>query len=149
MMYSIFSTDLGTHGINGDFKISKFFDQPQEATGLKYTANLFTHLGQYDLPFSGLNFLNGFENHTQTITGDVAQDRKIKNKSGHAFSYRPIEQFMQLVGSHFINITTGSDNKYLTTNFSMYRHCSNIFIGNLVQQNYCIQTPMKFHESFR
>jgi hypothetical protein len=56
---------------------------------------------------------------------------------------------MQLVGSHFINITTGSDNKYLTTNFSMYRHCSNIFLVNLVQQNYCIQTPLKFHESFR
>jgi hypothetical protein len=148
-MYSICSTYLGTRGIDGDFKVSKFFDQSQEATGLKYTANLFTHLGQYDMPFSGLNFLNGFENHTQAITGDVAQDRKIKNKPGYAFSDRVVKQLMQLVGSHFINITTGSDNKYLTTDFSMYRHCSNIFLVNLVQQNYCIQTPMKFHESFR
>jgi hypothetical protein len=54
---------------------------------------------------------------------------------------------MQLVCSHFINIATGSDNKYLTTDFSMYRHFLTIF-RNLVQQNYCIQTPMKVHESF-
>jgi hypothetical protein len=148
MMSSFFSTDLGTRGLDGDFKISKFSDQSQEATGLKYTANLLTHFGQYDLPFSGLNFLNGFENHTQAITGDVAQDRKIKNKPGHAFSYRVVKQFMQLVGSHLINITTGSDNKYLTTDFSMYRHFLSIFYKNLKQQKYCIQTPMKVRESF-
>ena len=148
-MSFIFSTYLGTRGIDRDFKISKFSDQSQEATGLKYTANLLTHLGQYDLPFSGLNFLSGFENHTQAVTGDMAKDRKIKNKPGYAFSYRVIKQLMQLVGSHFINITTGSDNKYLTTDFSMYRHFLTIFYRNLMQQNYCIQTPMKFHESFR
>jgi hypothetical protein len=148
MMSSFFSTDLGTRGLDGDFKISKFSDQSQEATGLKYTANLLTHFGQYDLPFSGLNFLSGFENHTQAVTGYMAKDRKIKDKPGDAFSYRTIEQFMQLVGSHFVDIATGSDNKYLTTDFSMYRHFLSIFYKNLKQQKYCIQTPMKVRESF-
>ncbi len=148
MMPSLFSTYLGTCGIDGDFKISKFSDQSQEATGLKYTADLLAHLGQYDLPFSGLNFLNGFENHTQAVTGNMTKERKIKNKPGYAFSYRVIKQLIQLVGSHFINITTGSDNKYLTTDFSLYRHFLTNFYRNLVQQKYCIQTPMKFHESF-
>ena len=147
-MSSIFSTYLGTRGVDRDFKIRKFSDQPQKPTGLKYTADLLAHRGQYDLPFSGLNFLSSFENHTQAITGDMAKDRKIKNKPGYAFSYRVIKQLMQLVGSHFINITTGSDNKYLTTNFSMYRHFLTILYRNLVQQKYCIQTPMKVHESF-
>ena len=147
-MYSIFSTYLGARGIDRDFKISKFSDQPQKSTGLKYTADLLTHLGQYDLPFSELNFLNGFENHTQAVTGNMAKDRKIKNKSSYAFSYRAVEKLMQLVSSHFINIATGPDNKYLTTNFSMYRHFLSIFYRNLVQQKYCIQTPMKVHESF-
>jgi hypothetical protein len=147
-MSSIFSTYLGTRGIDGDFKISKFSDQPQETTSLKYTANLLIHLGQYDLPFSGLNFLSGFENHTQAVTGDMAKDRKIKDKPGYAFSYRVIEQFMQFGGRYFINVATGADNKYLSTNFSLYRHFLSIFYRNLVQQNYCIQTPMKVHESF-
>ena len=147
-MHSIFSTYLGTRGVDGDFKISKFSDQSQKPTGLKYTANLLPHLGQYDLPFSGLNFLNGFENHTQAVTGDMAKDRKIKDEPSYAFSYRVIEQFMQLVGGHFINIATGSDNNYPPTNFSMNRHFLAIFYRNLVQQKYCIQTPMKVHESF-
>jgi len=147
-MSSIFSTYLGTRGIDRDFKISKFSDQSQEATCLKYTANLLTHLGQYDLPFAGLNFLSGFEKHPQAVTGDMAKDREIKDKAGYAFRYRIVEQFMQLVGSHFIDITTGSDNKYLTTDFSMYRHFLSIFYRNSKQQNYCIQTPMKVHESF-
>lgn len=147
-MHSIFSTYLDTRGIDRDFKISEFSDQSQEATGLKYTAHLLTHLGQYDLPFSGLNFLSGFENHPQAVTRDMAKARKIKDKPGYAFSYRVIEQFMQLVGRHFIDIATGSDNKYLSTNFSMYRHFLSIFYRNLVQQNYCIQTPTKVHESF-
>jgi hypothetical protein len=146
-MSSIFSTNLGTRGIDGDFKISEFSDQSQKPTGLKYTANLLTHLGQYDLPFAGLNFLNGFEDHTQAVTGYMAKYRKIKDKPRYAFRYRVIEQLMQLVGSHFIDITTGSDNKYLTTDFSIYRHFLTIFCRNLVQQNYCIQTPMKVHES--
>ncbi len=128
-MYSFFSTDLGTRGLNCEFKISKFSDQSQEATGLKYTANLLTHLGQYDLPFSGLDFFNGFEDHTQAVTRYMAKYRKIKNKSCYAFSYCAIEQFMQLVSSHFINIATGSDNKYLTTDFSIYRHFLTIFLG--------------------
>ncbi len=128
-MYSFFSTDLGTRGLNCEFKISKFSDQSQEATGLKYTANLLIHLGQYNLPFSGLYLLGGFENHPQAVTGYMAKDRKIKDKPGYAFSYRVIEQFMQLVGSHFINVATGSDNKYLPTNFSMYRHLLSIFKG--------------------
>lgn len=148
MMSSIFSTYLGTRGIDRDFKISKFSDQSQEATGLKYTAHLLTHFGQYDLPFAGLNFLSGFEKHTQAVTGDMAKDRKVKNKPGYAFSYRIVEQFMQLVGSHFTNIATGSDNKYLTTDFSMYRHFLSVFYRNLKQQKYCIQTPIKVHESF-
>ncbi len=147
-MYSNFSTYLDTRGIDRDFKISEFSDQSQEATGLKYTAHLLTHLGQYDLPFSGLNFLSGFENHPQAVTRDMAKARKIKDKPGYAFGYRVIEQFMQLVGRHFIDIATGSDNKYLSTNFSMYRHFLSIFYRNLVQQNYCIQTPTKVHESF-
>ncbi len=146
-MSSIFLTYLGTRGIDGDFKISKFSDQSQEATGLKYTANLLIHLGQYNLPFSGLYLLGGFENHPQAVTGYMAKDRKIKDKPRYAFRYRVIEQLMQLVGSHFINIATGPDNKYLTTDFSMYRHFLTIF-RNLVQQNYCIQTSMKVHESF-
>jgi hypothetical protein len=147
-MSSIFSTYLGTRGIDRDFKISKFSNQSQEATGFKYTADLLTHLGQYDLPFSGLNFLSGFENHPQAVTGDMAKNRKIKDKPGDAFSYRIIEQLVQLVGSHFTNIATGSDNKHLTTDFSMYRHLLSIFYRDLVQQNYCIQTPTKVHESF-
>ena len=147
-MYSIFSTYLGTRGIDRDFKISEFSDQSQETTGLKYTTHLLTHLGQYDCAFSGLNFLSGFENHPQTVTRDMAKVRKIKDKPGYAFSYRVIEQFMQLVGSHFIDIAAGSDNKYLSTNFSMYRHFLSVFYRNLVQQNYGIQTPTKVHESF-
>jgi hypothetical protein len=146
-MSSIFLTYLSTRSIDCDFKISKFSDQSQKTTGLKYAANLLTHFSQYDLSFSGLNFFNSFENHPQAVTGDMAKDRKIKDKPGDAFSYRVVEQFMQLVCSHFINIATGSDNKYLTTDFSMYRHFLTIF-RNLVQQNYCIQTPMKVHESF-
>jgi hypothetical protein len=148
MMPSLFSTYLGTCGNDGDVKIRKFSDQSQKPTGLKYTADRRTHLGQYDLPFSGLNLLNGFENHTQAVTGYMAKDRKIKNKPGYAFSYRVIKQLMQLVGSHFINIPTGPDNKYRTTDFSMYRHFLTVFFRNLVQQKYCIQTPMKVHESF-
>ena len=148
MTYSFFSTYLCARGVDGGFKISKFSDQSQEATGLEYTANLLPHLGQYDLPFSGLNFFSGFEKHTQAVTGYMAQDRKIKDKPGYALSYRAIKQFMKLVGSHFINIATGSDNKYLTTDFSMYRHFLTIFYRYLVQQNDCIQTPMKVHESF-
>ena len=147
-MSSIFSNYLGTRGIDRDFKISEFSDQPQEATSFKYTANLLTHLGQYDLPFSGLNFLSGFENHPQAVTRDVAKNRKIKNKPRYAFRDRVIEQLVQLVGRHFTNIATGSDNKHLTTNFSMYRHLLSIFYGDLAQQNYCIQTPIKVHESF-
>ena len=148
MMSSIFLTDLSTRSIDCDFKISKFSDQPQKPTGLKYTANLLTHFCQYDLSFSGLNFFNSFENHPQAVTRDMAKDRKIKDKPGYAFSYRVIEQFMQLVGSQFTNIATGSDNKYLSTNFSMYRHLLSIFYRDSVQQNYCIQTPIKVHESF-
>lgn len=147
-MPSQFLSDSCTRGIDCGFKLSKFFDQSQKATRLKYTTHLLTHLGQHDLPFSGLNLLNGFENHTQAVTGYMAKDRKIKNKAGYAFCYRPIKQFMQLASRHFVDIATGSDNKYLATDFSVYRHFLTIFYRNLVQQKYCIQTPMKVHESF-
>jgi hypothetical protein len=121
-MYSFFSTYLGNRGIDCGFKIAKFSDQVQKATGLKYTPHLLTHFSQDDLPFSGLDSIDCFENDTQAVTGDVTQDRKIKNKSGCAFGNRTVEKFMQLVGSHFINIAPGSDNKHLTTSFNMYRH---------------------------
>lgn len=149
MMLSIFSIYLSASRIDRDVKISEFSDQSQKSTGLKYTAHLLTHLGQYDLPFSGLKFLRGFENHPQAVTRDMAKARKVKDQPGYAFSYRGIEQFLQVVGSHFINIATGADNKYLSANLSMYRHFLRIFYRNLVQQNYCIQTPTKVHESFR
>ena len=140
-MSSIFSTYLGTRGIDRDFKISKFSDQSQEATCLKYTANLFTPLGQYDLPFAGLNFFSGFENHPQAVTRDMAKARKIKDKAGYAFCYRPIKQFMQLAGRHFTNIATGSNNKYLATDFSMYRHFLSIFLG--IQSNKTIVSRLR------
>ena len=114
-------------------KIGKFSDQAQKAAGVKYTANLLTHPSQYDLPFSRLNFLNGFENYTQAVTGNMTKDRKIQNKPGNAFSYRSIKQFMQLAGRRFINIATWADNKYLTTDFSLDRHFLSIFLG--VQRN--------------
>lgn len=121
-MPAIFSADLWIRGVHCRLKIGELADQSQQPTGLKYTAYLLTHLGQHDLPFAGLDVLNGFENDAQTVTGDVTQRRKIKHKPRGAFSNRTVEKFMQLVGRHFVDIAPGSDNQYLTTGFSMYRH---------------------------
>jgi hypothetical protein len=127
-MSSTFSNGRWTCGMDCGFKIGKFSDQPQKSTGLKYAAHLLTQLGHNDLPFSGLNFLNGFENNAQAVTGDMTKGRKIKNKPGGTFRYRIVEQLVQLVGRHFIDVASDSDNKHLTTGFSMYRHFFKIFI---------------------
>jgi hypothetical protein len=48
---------------------------------------------------------------------------------------------MQLAGRHFTNIATGSNNKYLATDFSMYRHFLSIFLG--IQSNKTIVSRLR------
>jgi hypothetical protein len=121
-MPSIFLARPWTRGVDRGFKIGEFPDKSQQATSFKYAAHLLTHLGQRDLAFSGVDFLNGFKNYAQPVTGNMTHCRKIKNKTSGALSNGAVEKFMQFVSRRFIDIASGSDNKNLTTSFSMYRH---------------------------
>lgn len=114
--------DFFANGIERFFEIIELIKQRKKPAHFENAADLTTQSNDGNQAMGIAQGLDRIKDSSQAFARNLGQGRQLEHHAGHTIIHGGTQQLFQLCGDWLADITTGTNDQYLITDFGMNGH---------------------------